>query len=248
MLFCRFLLIALAASINIAVAQTIPIPLPVTEVPPRDLVIASFASPFGQVLTAELAKVLADSGYLACRRDKNLDGSLLEDRSRALLVRHGTRVLERMAATIDQAVFKEKFIARAGPNAAAEMKRLRADKQVQRYLTLAWPIHLSSVANLVTEILDRVNVIKRLGLKGSVSPASSAKQHLLDSDPGELALAGADAFVASAKSPQLQRYVELEEALQAAFVEAFNKEQFLALKLVDLLDGIERDLADLCGP
>jgi hypothetical protein len=207
---------------------------------------AAFSTPFGRLLVAEFAAVLADSADAACLSEKGIDKAAVADRARAILLRRGAQMGRKAGEAVDRATFDAKFAARKGRNANAELGRLRNDPAVREYIALRRPAALADTALLVLENLGRYALIQRIKLVRPVSPVEAVNTAILDLDPSDEANEKADDFVAKSKSRALKRYLELVEAAEAARKESISVEVAFRIGPAQLMSGFDQDLADVC--
>jgi hypothetical protein len=116
---------------------------------PATFVPAAFASPYGHALIAELGRALRADADPACLNSKGIAADQLEQRGEALLIRWGTRAMETARSYVDFEVYEKNF------PASAELKELREQPQIKRYLDIEQPIRLAKVLDFIFEQFDR---------------------------------------------------------------------------------------------
>lgn len=210
-----------------------PTEQPVTFVP------AAFASPYGRALIAELGRALRADADPACLSSKAIAADQLEQRGEALLVKWGTRAMETARSYIDFEVYEKSF------PASAELKGLREQPQIKRYLDIEHPIRTAKVLDFIFEQFDRYVLLNRIKI-APVSPAASGNIGVLRANPTEAAEEALDDFIETNKSPQIERFLALSEQAAEATQGAIKKEQAVRAGPGTFYRGIELDLAELC--
>jgi hypothetical protein len=207
--------------------------------PPAPLVREAFASPYGRALTAELGRALRGGADPACLSSKGLAADRLEPRGEALLIKWGTQATEMAMTLINFDAYEKAF------PASGELKRLREQPEIKRYLELERPIRLARALDFIFQQFDRYNLLKRMKI-ASVSPLSSGKEDLLGANPTDAAEDAVDAFVAAHKSAPMARFLALSEQAAEAMQGAVNKEQAIRIGPTTFYRGLDLDLAELC--
>jgi hypothetical protein len=215
------------------------LPLIYLEAPPE----AAFSAPFGKLLVAQLAAAIGEGADAACLQAKGIDKAALGDRARAIMVRNGAQSLQKYLSTVDRSAFKTRFAASMGPGAEAELTRLRGDKDVRALLELSAPARNAAIAYNVVETLGRIAVLLKINMSRRFDPIATGDATLLSADPTS---AKVDAFVQASTSTALTRYLDLTDAAQEALNRSLDTKLYLSLRIVDLMPGLESDLADLC--
>jgi hypothetical protein len=210
-----------------------PTEQPVTFVP------AAFASPYGRALIAELGRALRADADPACLNSKAIAADQLEQRGEALLIKWGTRAMETARSYVDFEVYEKSF------RASAELKGLREQPQIKRYLDIEQPIRLAKVLDFIFEQFDRYVLLNRTKI-APVSPAASGNIDVLRANPTEAAEEALDDFIETNKSPQIERFLALSEQATEATQGAIKKEQAVRAGPGTFYRGIELDLAELC--
>jgi hypothetical protein len=206
---------------------------PVTFVP------AAFASPYGRALIAELGRALRADADPTCLNSKAIIADQLEQRGEALLVKWGTRTMETARSYVDYEVYEKSF------PASAELKGLREQPQIKRYLDIEQPIRMAKVLDFIFEQFDRYVLLNRIKI-APVSPAASGNIDVLRANPTEAAEEALDDFIETNKSPQIERFLALSEQATEATQGAIKKEQAVRAGPGTFYRGIELDLAELC--
>lgn len=134
--------------------------LPLSE-PPGPFVREAFASPYGRALVAELGKVLRADADPACLQSKNTAAEQLPERGEQLIIAWGIRAMEKQSSLLDPKAHEEAFTKSAGRNATAELKRLRENADVMRYLAIERPARLAKVLDFIFEQFDRHLLVER---------------------------------------------------------------------------------------
>jgi hypothetical protein len=217
--------------------QDLPIPALMAE---------AFDADYGRLLVAQFAAILARSADPACARSRDLDPDRLPGQARDILVRRGARMFEILRQSHDAGRFEGSFAALAGSGAPSELRRLREDPAVRQLLALNRPARLADLANRAAENIDRYALLRRIALKGRISPLSSGDERLLRADPTEKAEEATARYLEQARAPVLVRWLQLEEGVAQATAHARNTEALLRLGPTQLMAGLDEDLAALC--
>jgi len=210
-----------------------PTEQPVTFVP------AAFASPYGRALIAELGRALRADADPACLNSKAIAADRLEQRGEALLIKWGTRAMETARSYVDFEVYEKSF------PASAELKGLREQPQIKRYLDIEQPIRQAKVLDFIFEQFDRYVLLNRIKI-APVSPTASGNDEVLRANPTEAAEEALDDFIETNKSPEIERFLALSEQATEATQGAIKKEQAVRAGPGTFYRGIELDLAELC--
>jgi hypothetical protein len=206
---------------------------------PATFVPAAFASPYGHALIAELGRALRADADPACLNSKGIAADQLEQRGEALLIRWGTRAMETARSYVDFEVYEKNF------PASAELKELREQPQIKRYLDIEQPIRLAKVLDFIFEQFDRYVLLNGIKI-APVSPAASGNDDVLRANPTEAAEEALDDFIETSKSPQIERFLALSEQATEATQGAIKKDQAVQAGPATFYRGIEVDLAELC--
>ncbi|MBV8839161.1 MAG: hypothetical protein JO000_21715 [Alphaproteobacteria bacterium] len=204
----------------------------------------AFATPYGRALLAELGKALQTSADPACLQSKNLSEAQLSARGGTLIVTWGARALAQVSALYDSKGHEEKFVAAAGPDALAELARLRETEEAKGYVAIERPWRLARVADFILEQFDRYVLINRLKLR-PVSPVASGNEALLKQSPEETVEGALEAYRDKTQSASLQCFLDLSDAWIDAMTGAITP---AAARVAphDFFRGVEDDLAALC--
>jgi hypothetical protein len=147
---------------------------------------------------------------------------------------------------VDRATFDAKLAARMGPDANAELGRLRNDPVVREYIALGRPAALAGVALLVLENLGRYALLQRIRFVRPVRPVEADNTALLAADPSEETYDKVEEFIAGNNSAALARYLELVEAAEDARKDSITLATALRLGPVQMMAGVGQDLAEVC--
>jgi hypothetical protein len=210
-----------------------PTEQPVTFVP------AAFVSPYGRALIAELGRALRADADPACLNSKAIAADQLEQRGDALLVKWGTRAMETARSYVDFEAYEKSF------PASTELKGLREQQQIKRYLDIEQPIRQAKTLDFIFEQFDRYVLLNQIKI-APVSPAASGNIDVLRANPTEAAEETLDDFIETNKSPQIERFLALSEQATEATQGAIKKEQAVRAGPGTFYRGIELDLAELC--
>ena len=130
-----------------------------------------------------------------------------------------------------------------GAGADTELVKLR-DNDVRAYLELAVPIRQAATVLAVAETLGRNLLILKIKLSRRFDPGSG-NPRLIDADPSNQ-VDKLNALLAGSKSPAFARYMKLIDAAQMALNDSTDTKAWLSTRIVDLMPGLEQDLADVC--
>jgi hypothetical protein len=206
---------------------------------PAPFVREAFASPYGRALVGELGRALRAGADPACLKSKAIAADQLEPLGEALLIKWGTQAMETARSYVDFGIYEKNF------TASAELKGLREQPQIKRYIDIERPIRLAKVLDFIFEQFDRYLLLNRIKI-AAVSPAASGNDDLSRKNPTEAAEDALDEFISANKSPQLERFLELSEQAATAMQGAVNKEQAIRVGPGTFFRGVELDLAELC--
>jgi hypothetical protein len=235
------LLVVLSAA-SAAHAQA---PLQISGEQAAPLVRDAFASGYGQALADEFGSALGKAADPACLSAKKIAATDLRQRGLDLMIKRGTRMLEQSTSLIDSKTYDEKFAATGGRSATSELAQLANDADVKRYRELERPIRLTAVLDAVFEQFDRYAESARIKI-APVSPLADTNDALLSKDPTEASEKALKDFVATHRSPSLQRYLKLSEDAADATTAAVNTDQAEKTGPATFFQGVEADLADIC--
>jgi hypothetical protein len=238
-------MIALAAATLPARAQD---PLEIWPAP--ELVHEALDSPYAQALLKTFAASVRKRGDPACLRATAPDDAALVARGRALLQRYGVQMTKVMNENFDRSTFQSALSASVGPDAVAEIERLKRDPNVKTLISLHRPVRLAKVVDTIIEQFDRYVLIGRIKL----DPVSPIARGETEDNPTEAmranltqaAEAAVRRFLDDHPSPQIDRYLDLVDAVEAATPKGFSTQAALKLGPMAYFAGVERDLAELC--
>jgi hypothetical protein len=215
--------------------------------PSADLVRDALASPYGRAVLEEFARAVEKVADPACLQGKGLDTAKLKEQGRDLFQRWGSRGMEMLASNFDQTRFQAEFVARAGKGAVQEIERLGKTPDVRRYIEIERPRRLAKILDDVTEQFGRYLLVQRI--KFGAFRRLDGNEQLLRADPTEATEQALERFVATKKSRQLNRFLELADATDEAVVKALNPEFARNYGPATIYRGVEADLAEICiGP
>ena len=229
------------------------LPSYVADIVPAIVVPAAFAQPYGRAFLAEFAAVVAESANAECLAVRKIKKEQIADRARAIAVKRGIYLWDRLVGTIDRAAYKSYLRARIGTEAVAELERLRSNPTVRAYTAAEETARHAYVVSYILETMERHLMINRIKLVRDISPYSTTDRALVDADPTKKVEAELKEMVASDTSGVLARYQEMTAAARKPFNDAIDNSIFLKLNLGQLLagpdkkpDGFRNDLARLC--
>jgi hypothetical protein len=239
-------ILALAGAPQREARAQVGLPLLVLEITPAELAPAAFAQRYGKLLAAEFAEVVRDSANADCLKTKGIERTALAERTNGILLRQARQMFELLDGTIDRAAFDARLRELAGPNVEAEWARVRNDPDVKAFLALYSSLRLAVAADVTIEKLDIAASILRIKLARHISPLATGKEELVNADPRDEYLGKLHDLLSKSKSAALARHIELAEAAEKALENTFKRDSFLKLGPVQLMPGLDRDLADLC--
>src|SRR5262245_48327951 len=238
--------LALAGAPRCEAQSQVGLPMLVLEIRPAVLAPAAFVRPYGRLLATEFAEVVRDSANADCLKTKGIERTALAERTNRILLRQATQMFELLDGTIDRAAFDARLRELAGPNVEAEWARVRNDPDVKAFLALHRSLRLAVAADVTIEKLDMAAVILRIKLVRSISPLATGKMELYNANPRDEYLGKLHELVSKSKSAALGRHIELAEAAEKALENTFKRDSFLKLGPVQLMPGLDRELADVC--
>jgi len=212
---------------------------------PEPMVREALATPYGRILTAQLAKSLTAAADPGCLSSNGITNDRLDERAGQLLQKWGTRTLETVLTMFDAKAYDKKFSASAGPRGAAELGRLRDDPTVKRYLALERPLRLATVLDFVVQQFDRYALLARIKIDG-VSPFSTGKAELLRANPTEAIEAELEKFIAANQTSAFKRYLVLSKQASAALAGSLQQDKVLRTGPGTFFKGVEADLDAFC--
>jgi len=237
--------LAFALAFALASAARADFPVEMLDRPPGQIVRETFDSEYGRLIVAEFGRLLRLRADPQCLRSSGIDPGELDVLGGDLLLRNGTRNLEIHAGMIDAAKFDAALSARAGKNAKAELARLKQDPDVKKLIELGEPERLARLAEHITEILERVALLAGIKFPKPISPIAG-NSALLDASPVEKSMMAQERFIESRNTPQVERWVQLQEAAFEAYEKAFDRERYIPMPPRDEMPEALADLARLC--
>lgn len=217
------------------------------QVPPEQpgpLLREAFASAYGQALADQLGQALRDAADPSCLATKRVAATSLRQRGLDLMIKWGSRMLDQSSSLIDLKAYEDKLAAVGGPNASAELARLKDDADVKRYREIERPLRLTAALDSVFEQFDRYALTAKIKI-APVSPLAGGND-ALDKDPTEASERELKEFTAAHPSPALKRFQELSEDAADAVMAAVSAEQAEKAQPAAFFRGVEQDLAEIC--
>ena len=123
-----------------------------------------------------------------------------------------------MNALYDPKVYGELF------TASDELERLKQNADVKRYMGLSAPARQAKMIDIMTENFARYMLINKIKLR-FLSAVETGNPDLKSKDPTEATEAAVEKFVASRKSPALNRFLNLSDQADAAMDASMDKEK-----------------------
>jgi hypothetical protein len=213
--------------------------------PPDAVMRETLETAYAEALLKTFAANVRKDGDATCLQAKALDEAALIARGRALLQTHGVRFLKIQDENFDDAVAQSAFAALAGPNARAELDRLLQHPDVKKLEALNRPIPIAKLLETIFEQFDRYVLIGRIKLD-PISPVARGEMEPMKDDPAQAAEAAVQRFLDKHSSRRLDRYLDLQNAAEAATPKGFSTEAASKLGPMAYFAGAERDLAELC--
>jgi hypothetical protein len=206
----------------------------------------AFDTEYGRLLAAETGRILRASADADCARSKKLTPETFGTRARELLVRNAAALLQVNAKLADRKKLETALAARAGKNARAEYERLRGDPEVKKVVASSERARLAQLADKTVETTERHAMLAGIRLAKPLSPLASGDMALLTASPADKALAERDRTIAGSRSPGLKRWLEIDQAIEAAFQQSRDQDALLQLGPRELTPDTEKALAALC--
>src|SRR5258708_22896027 len=116
------------------------------------------------------AAVMADTADPACLKTKHLTKDKVAERTRPLLLRRGTYLVQNVIGTVDRQTFRSFLRARIGTDGVAEFERLPSEPAVRDYRAAEEPALLAYGATYVLETMERYTPIQPINLPPRSSP------------------------------------------------------------------------------
>jgi hypothetical protein len=249
----RQALLALAIALAAVLPAPAQGPLGLWPEPADELVREALDAPYARALLKTFAASVRKNGDPSCLEAKALDDAASVARGRALLQRHGVQMINVLDENFDRSAYQSALSASAGPDAAAEIERLKRDPDVKALMALYRPAQLAKVVDTIMEQFDRYVLIGRIKLD-PVSPIARGESELMKdnpteamrADPTQATEAAVRRFLDEHQSPRIDRYLDLLDAVEAATLKGFSTQAALKLGPMVHFAGVERDLAELC--
>lgn len=219
---------------------------PLIEGSPLERATEAFDNPYGGLLVKTFARILRQSASPACVAERSILPHRWEDEARQILVRRGGQMLHRQFAAQDMQRFDALLATLIGSGARAEIVRLRAHPEVRELRALARPARLARLADHISDTVDRYALLNRFALRGRIAPISSGDEALRSASPEEKSDKDVEAFLARTQSPEVTRYLQLEEDLGRVSRNAARTEEMLKLGPSQMMAGLDEDLLALC--
>jgi hypothetical protein len=189
--------------------------------PIPELVRGAFSSNYGQLIVAGFAAVLKDSADADCMKAKGQDAGAEAFTARAfdILVSSGISLYEAMSKDFDGAVYEKVLLERAGPNAIADIIRLRDDPEIVELHKLGERRRFAVMANSVMEYLERHAVVKRLGLVRRVPTPYNGDREMFEESEAAESTEESEQFMKHSSSGNMKRWAEITLAGAVATME-----------------------------
>ena len=213
--------------------------------PPEHRAAEAFRTRHGRMLVAETGRILAASADAECLRSRNLSPQALANGARSLLVRNGAHLLGIYAQLTDRKKLEEALRANPGPDARAEAEDLSREPELRKLIVLTELARLATLALHVVELTDRHVMLSGIALTARLGP-QPGNATLMNADPTARALEARTTMIVSSRSPRLIRWLEIEEASDAAFAQALDRSALARYGPRELTPDTVTALADLC--
>jgi hypothetical protein len=215
-----------------------------TSEPADRLIGDALATPYAEAMLTRLTARVRKSADPACLQAKALDDAALIARGRALLQRRGEQMLRILDESLDRAAFRAALAENGEPDAMAEMERLGQEPDVKAFLALYRPARLATVLDSMMEQFDRYVLVGRIKLD-AVSPGAYGEPGLPE-NPTEAAEAATQKYLDEHPSQNLERYLDLQDAVEAARPKGFKPEAARKSGPMQFFAGADGDLAEVC--
>ena len=240
------MVIRLLLALTIALAAALPARaqglVGMSPVEVEALIGAALDAPYGQLHLKNFVAAVRRDGDAACLQAKALDDAALMTHGRALLLRYGAQTMKVLTDNFDRAAFQAALKEAGEADATAEIKRLEGDPAVQKFIDLYRPARLARVLSQVTEQFDRYALIARIKLY-AISPIARGEPD--SENPTEATEAAVQKHLDEHPSDQVERYLELQDAVDAAMPKGLRAGA-KNIGPMAFLAGADRDLAELC--
>lgn len=235
--------ICVAASlIVVACGATRAQPILLPPETPKEVLDKAFASPFGRAIIAEFNARMREGADPACLKAKPRTAAEHAAQGEAFLTAWGLWSLEQFYKRAGNRTIDATAEAVLAPNTIDKFRWMMSAPEVIRYRELERPVLYSDTIYFVLEIVDRYILIQKLNM-GPVSPINTGKPELLEASGIEKAQDAALDHFEAKKTEQLTRYIEFDEKVRQALVEAAKPDEFSATALLRTAD---QDLGRLC--
>jgi len=246
-------LLALAIALAAALPARAQGPLGMWPEPADGLVREALDLSYARAQLETFAASVRRNGDPACLQAKALDDAATVAGGRALLQRYALRMIKMLDESFDRSAYQVALSAGAGPDAAAEIERLKRDPNVAALIALYRPAQLAKVVDTIMEQFDRYVLIGRIKLD-PVSPIARGELELMKdnpteamrANPTEAAEAAVQRYLDDHPSPRIDRYLDLLDAVEAATPKGISRQAAAKLGPMTYFAGAERDLAELC--
>jgi hypothetical protein len=242
-MLARFLLAA-----TVALAAALPVSaqgLFGMAEPPDALMSDALASPQGEALLKTFAANVRKSGDPSCLQAKALDDAALVAGGRALLQRRGVQTIRILDENFDRAAYQAALTEGGEPDAVAEVEKLRGEPDVKAFIALHRPAQLARLLDYVLEQFDRHVLIARINLY-PVAPIARGEPDPVKDNLIESAETAAQKYLDEHPSPQVDRYLDLVEVIDAARPKGLTAKAAPNIGPMQFFAGVEDDLAELC--
>jgi hypothetical protein len=220
---------------------------------PETLSRDALATPYAAALLKQFAANVRKDGDAACLQARGFDDAALVARGRALWQSRGMQMLKLMEQAYDRDAYNAALAAAAGRNAAAELERLRRDRDVRKLIEISRPIKLAGALDHLVEQFDRYVLIARIKLD-AVHPVARGEPHFnkdnptesMRTNPVEETEKARQEFYDKHPSKRIERYLDLVDATVAASPKGFKREELVKLGPMSYFAGADQELAELC--
>jgi hypothetical protein len=215
-----------------------------TSEPVDRLVSDALATPYAEAMLKRFAASVRKSSDPACLQAKAPDDAALIARGRALLQRRGEQMVRILGESIDQDKLRAALKEAGEPDAMAELERLSAEPDVKAFIALYRPARLAKVLDNMMEQLDRYVLVGRIKLD-AVAPMARGEPDMPE-NPTESAEAATQKYVDEHPSDNIERYMDLQDAVEAARPKSFKPDAARNFGPMEFFAGLDGDLADVC--
>lgn len=202
----------------------------------------ALATDYVQPLLKTFVASVRKAGDPVCLQSKAFDDPAIAERGRALWQRYGVQMMKVMDENFDQKAYESALEAEAGRGALAEIIRLKQDDGVRKLIEVNRIARQAKQVDTILENFDRYVLVARIKLD-AISAIARGEQP--DESLQREAEAAAEKFIEQNPSPQIDRYFELLDAVDAAAPKAYARNASKLSPMV-FFAGADRDLAELC--